>query len=285
MDQQQPDVAETSSWLSAVLAGVFLLAIVAFAIALVVYTQVFSGGLSTRQSDWAEFGDFLGGTLGPAFSLLGLLALLLTLHIQNREFTHSVRALNKQAAALTVQNFESTFFEMIRLHHDIVQAIDLQDKKGRITRGRDCFRVFYERFRKNHSDANGRYQGSAPAVIATKAYDVFFAEHQHEIGHYFRNFHRILKLVDESRVLDKSNYTGILRAQMSSAELALLFYNAIHPVGEKLKPLLEHYEILESLDISQLCNPPDEVSLINRMAFGDNRDVVRYLGPPPKALS
>ena len=262
--------AEPSNWLPASLAGVFLLAIVAFAVDLGFYRLQFAGELSGEHSRWAEFGDFLGGTLGPAFSLLGLLALLLTLYLQNREFSHSVRALSEQAESLGVQRFENTFFEMIRLHHEIVKALDLRDSASRVTTlGRDCFGVFYQRFRGFHGEANSKNQGAGQQVIAAKAYDVFYLRHRDKIDHYFRNFHRILKLVDESNVSNKSKYTGILRAQVSSSELGLMFYNALHPVGRKLRPLLERYAMFENLDPSTLCNPPDEVVLFDRSAFGD----------------
>lgn len=267
---------ESSNWLPFCLACVLLIAMAVVVVDLLVYRSHFGGAFSEQHSRWAEFGDFLGGTLGPVFSLLGLLALLLTLYLQNREFTHSVHALKEQAASLTVQRFENTFFEMVRLHHEIVKAIDLRDNNHQVTTaGRDCFKVFYERFRKAHGDANHKNQNAGQLVIATTAYDAFYERHQHEIGHYFRNFHRIVKLVDESQVADKANYSGILRAQMSSPELALLFYNSLHSIGAKAKPLLERYEMLENLEVGMLCNPPDEVVLIGRNAFGD-QDLSRY---------
>jgi hypothetical protein len=51
-----------------------------------------------------------------------------------------------QNETLRNQNFENTFFQLLRLHNDILNAIDLQ-KDGATTRGRDCFRVFWKRFR------------------------------------------------------------------------------------------------------------------------------------------
>lgn len=271
--------------LPAILVSIFVLALVAMAVDIFVYSRYFSGSIADNHTRWGEFGDFLGGTLNPFFALLGLLALLLTIVLQNRELrnstrelANSVRALNEQAAAVKLQNFERTFFEMVRLHHDIVKALDLRDSESHVTtEGRDCFRVFYDRFRKSHGEANAKYNTAGQETIIVKAYSPFYQRHQHEIGHYFRNFHRILKLVDESHVDNKSNYTGILRAQMSSYELALLFYNALHPVGGKLKPLVERYEMLEHMDVSLLCNPPDEVVLMDRRAFGD-QDLSMYQG-------
>lgn len=268
------------------LVGIFVAAMLALVVDLVIYVSYFPGSIQSEHSQWAEFGDFLGGTLGPFFALLGLLALLLTVILQSRELrlstrelANSVKALKEQGEAVKLQNFERTVFEMVRLHHDIVKAMDIRDANNNVTRaGRDCFRVFYERFKKRHGEANARFNSRGQSVIIVEAYGPFYREHQHDIGHYFRNFHRILKLVDESHVENKSNYTGILRAQLSSYELALLFYNVLHPIGRKLKPLVERYEILENMDLALLCNPPDEVPLFERRAFGD-QDLSTILRP------
>lgn len=272
---QEKDVS--SRWLPVALGVILLVALIALGVDLAIYWRHFPGAITSENPAWGQFGDYVGGTLSPVFSLLGLLALLLTIHLQNqeltnsaREMTRSVRALEAQGAALHQQNFERTFFEMVRLHHDIVKALDLRDESGRVTTaGRDCFSVFYERFKKRHSKANASFNGQGQRKIVSEAYGEFYKATQHEIGHYFRNFHRILKFVDESEVDRKGRYTGVLRAQMSSYELALLFYNALHPVGEKVKPLVERYGILENLDLSILCNPPDEVPLFEKTAYGD----------------
>ena len=267
-----------------VLGFIFVVAIAALIVELYVYVRFFPGEIEADHSRWGEFGDFLGGTLNPLFALLGLLALLLTIVLQSKELrlstkelAHSVRALNDQTAAVKLQNFERTFFQIVRLHHDIVKALDIRSP-GTLavtTTGRDCFKVFYNRFTQQHSKANAEHNNEGQLTIVLKAYEPFYREHQHEIGHYFRNFYRILKLVDESDVDNKSSYTGILRAQMSSYELVLLFYNVLNPVGAKLRTLVERYEFLENMEVGLLCNPPDEIPLVDQRAFGD-QDLSAY---------
>ena len=256
---------------------VFLVAVAAFVAALVTYAWWFPGPISSEPQRWAAFGDFLGGTLGALFGLLGLLALLVTIVLQShelrnstRELANSVRALEEQGAAVKLQNFERTFFEMVRLHNDIVRTIERREP-GRppLTVGRDCFRALYDEFKGIHGTSNAKLTGQGQARIIIDAYDTFHSRYQHEVGHYFRNLYRTLKLVDESHVNNKNDYTGILRAQLSSFELTLLFYNALHPVGQKMKSLVERYKMLENLNVGLLCNPPDERPLVEPSAFGD----------------
>ena len=66
-------------------------------------------------------------------------------------------------------------------------------------------------------------------------------------------------------------YTNLIRAQLSSYELALLFYNCLGDIGrEKFKSLVEEYALLQ--------NMPDEIlldvshkELYDERAFGKTR--------------
>jgi len=88
------------------------------------------------------------------------------------------------------------------------------------------------------------------------------------IGHYFRNLYTIIKIVDRSSVENKRDYTNIIRAQLSSSELVLLFYNCISPWGRKFKPLVERYALLKTLPEDALADERDR-SLYEPSAFGD----------------
>ena len=284
------DQARLYEWVPVIIRFIPFVAGIALLISVAVYIFQFWGDLADSHSRWGEFGDYLGGILNPIFALLALFALLFTIVLQSRELrnsTHelatSARALKEQSALLKLQSFEQTFFEMVRLHHDIIKDLDLvPNRHGRLgntpsTVGRDCFRVFFDRLKSDHGEANHELGSQGQLAIVQNAYSRFYPKHQHEIGHYFRNLHRILKFVDESAVANKAQYAGILRAQLSSFELALLFYNALNPVGDKLKPHVERYAMLENLDLQLLCNPADEVRLFSMAAYGE-QDLSRYHG-------
>jgi hypothetical protein len=82
------------------------------------------------------------------------------------------------------------------------------------------------------------------------AYARFYQSHESEIGHYFRTLYHIVRFVDQSPMTDeeKHNYEKFLRAQLSSSELLLLFYNGLSKYGwKKFKPLIEKYALLEQV--------------------------------------
>jgi hypothetical protein len=237
------------------------LAYVGFAAALLVigfFAFKFFGPLSNDPGKWGEFGDYIGGVLNPTFSFLALISLLATLGLQTRELRISARELKNSADALANQNdtlrqqaFEATFFQLLRLHNDIVASMEVLSLS---LKGRACF-VHYL----------GELEGILINEVATDNleqfnlfYDIFYMKHQAELGHYFRLLYNIVKQVKRTEGIDKRFYTNLVRAQLSSAELKLIFYNCLSPWGsEKFKPLVEEFALLKT--IPHYTVPPDEL--------------------------
>ena len=221
----------------------------AVAIAVVaIYAWQFSGPLAKEPEKWGQFGDYVGGLLNPTFSLLALLALLATLGLQVRELRLSVKELRNSAEALTKQNetlrqqtFEGTFFQSLRLHNDIVASMEVQNFS---LKGRACFQHYL-------SELEGQLQNEG-AIERYDAfllhYEVFYREHQAALGHYFRLLYNIVKLIKRTSGIDQRFYTNLIRAQLSSAELKLIFYNCLSDLGsEKFKPLVEEFALLKTM--------------------------------------
>ena len=81
------------------LAVIFLSAIASFALVISFYFSKFDGALSSDQAVWGAFGDFVGGTLNPILSFMALIALLLTIILQNRELEQTREELKRTAYA------------------------------------------------------------------------------------------------------------------------------------------------------------------------------------------
>jgi len=166
----------------------------------------------------------------------------------------AMEQLEKQNTTLRKQNFEDTFFQMLRLHHEIVSSINIQGTIGYV--GRDSFRYLYERLRDEY---HRRIPGFKGGIVTERREEgiefvndiseTFFRDYQSHIGHYFRNLYNIIKFVDKSDINDKKFYTNLVRAQLSSNELRLLFYNCLSIYGnEKFKPLIEKYALLKNME-------------------------------------
>ena len=236
------------------------------------------------STDRGTFGDMFGA-VNALFSGLAFVGVVFAILLQSNElklqrkelkFTRDELKgqklqLEAQNKTLKKQNFENTFFELLRLQNDITNSIDLVDENNRITKGRDCFKVFYERFKKLWGRNVVQFQGDSELERINKTYLAFYEEHQSEFGHYFRSMYNIVKLVDNSPVEDKRFYTNLIRAQLSSFELALLFYNSLSEMGsDKFKPLIEKYSLLKTVPKKSLINPREHLPLYSEGAFGES---------------
>jgi hypothetical protein len=116
--------------------------------------------------------------------------------------------------------------------------------------------------------------GDDPRWHTVASYENLYSEYGPEMGHYFRNLYRIFKFIDETHVKDKTSYSGIVRAQLSTFELGLLFYNGLTSRGAKFKVYAETYALFENLEHQRLGNWPYEVTYFERSAYGDQADFV-----------
>ena len=238
-------------------------------------------------------GDFLGGSVASLWALAGLFLIYvaflgqkqqllnqqLELMYNQLEVKYTRLELAGQKAELKIQNntlrqqkFENTFFQLITLFHSIVDSLDLR-KKGSldiVSTGRDCFEIFFKRL-KTHTitkNKNVHNINRTPIENAIAAYDILYDADKSDMSHYFRTIYHIFKFIDNSDIKNKKQYTSIARAQLSSYEQIILFYNCLHENGrEKFKPLIEKYSIFKNIDSSLLISQ-DHLSEYNGSAYG-----------------
>lgn len=230
----------------------------------------------------AEFGDSFGAA-NALFSALAFGFLIVTVLMQRKELEYQRKELQdtreefkQQNATLKQQLFENTFFNMVSLHHQIVDDIDLVIKPSpaneytpSIITGRDVFR--------NRFKAMNR-KLKAGAKNPNEVYEQMFHERRTDFAHYYRNLYRIFKMIDEydfshnnktesvnpslgqsieetERIkAEKYKYAAIVRAQLSDYELLLLFFNGLTEKGENFKTLIERFSILDNLNQAELKN-------------------------------
>lgn len=231
-------------------------------LSLVIVAWALGGGVVYWMNpDWLSRGPAgdMFGAVNALFTGCAFAALIFTIRQQSQELALQREELKltrgelagqraqmeSQASTLKLQQFESTFFQLLRVHDEIVNAIDLQRTQG-VTKGRDCFKIFCRRFGAAMLDLHAGSKTEAEQIH--KAYESFYQNHESEVGHYFRHLYHVIKFVDSSEVENKRRYTSFVRAQLSSYELELLFYNCLTEYGNlRFKPLVEKYGLLKHL--------------------------------------
>jgi len=243
-------------------------------------------------------GDFMSGAVSSIWSLAGLFLIYVAFLGQKQQllnqqleimysqlevkYTRLELAGQKlemrvQNDTLKLQKFENTFFNLLSLHHQIVDSIDQIEAKETSRTGRNLLAE-----RSSFVSHVGRNEGKTIEHITIKGRDVFknsyqnliwkinkdtetnYLEHykkvyrsvQTDFGHYFRNLYRIIKFIDETKFTeDKSEnyqiqykYISMVRAQLSDFELLWLFYNCLSPNGvEKFKPYIEKFSLFKNI--------------------------------------
>lgn len=218
----------------------------------------YSTDAATLQNT-GTFGDTFG-MLNTLFSGLAFAAFIYTIFLQHKELGYQRQELKDtrselrgQKVQLEAQNqtfsrqrFESTFFQMLDLHHKIVEAITMNSARdNQVRSGREALKDFGDYLiRETNMEAGPRSTLNG----ALELYLDNFQDRQHALSHYFRNLYRIFKLINDSDAVDKLVYSGIARAQLSSSELVLLFFNCLSCHGkDQFKPLAESFALFEHL--------------------------------------
>ncbi len=240
------------------------------------------------------FGDSFG-IFAALFSGLAFAGLIVTILLQREDLNVQREELELTREEIKKQSFEGTFFQMLRLHNDILNSIDLQwsdDSGTRTKSGRDCFVSFFKRLREEYKSVfvkSNKIDGPLPynvlfeaqinkksneAEIIESAYRYFWAEHKVELGHYFRYLFNVFKFVKDSDIEDKEKYTGIVKAQLSDQELALLFYNCLTEHGrDNFYPMVNDYHLIDNMPSSLLFNKY-HVGFYEKRAYKTNKEMI-----------
>jgi Putative phage abortive infection protein len=200
----------------------------------------------------ADFGQMFGG-INTLFAGLAFAALVVTLMLQQQSFRQQRDELASQAERIRQQAFETMLVQLLGFHHAIARESHLRVLGGEVS-GREAL---------------GRMSGDLVGILANTArelpkapprevidlgYEKFHQYSQANLDHLFRNLYHIIKFVDASKMEEPRRYTSLVRAQLSAPELILLFYNGLSSYGEKFKPLVEKYALLEHLPTGALAD-------------------------------
>jgi Putative phage abortive infection protein len=229
-------------------------------------------GYNKTFSTFGEFGDFVGGLANPALALMGYLALLYTIVLQQRELglsrkeleltrlelSKSSLALESQAQGLEQQNLSRSFFDIFGMYKSCTAEISYGGQQ-KIFGKMALERISYS-YKANLMDSN--------------AWDVEKVRHHDFTRHfglesYFRLIYRLLKYFD-SFGSDGEFYVDLFRAQLTTPELQLLFLNCLTETGQPMIVYAERFQLFDNMEILPGLNLSELVGQLDPSAFGKN---------------
>lgn len=264
----------------AVLAGLFTL----------IGIGIFGWGLSnvTDAETHSGLGDFFAGTVGPLWALAGVALVYVAFRGQQEQARVQEEQIQTAEQNARLQQFESAFFQLLNLHNQIVRELRIEASIAlssgvsttRVFTGRDVLDAIYSELQSRYfseiqrlTDEEGEdvhgYGMNEENQLILRIYEPLHQERQGELGHYFRNLYTITKYVVESGIPDPQRYINIIRAQLSSDELLMLFYNCLSRWGiGPFKQFVEDFHMLHNLPVEHLLSPLHQRQYAST-AFGD----------------
>ena len=144
---------------------------------------------------------------------------------------------------------------MIATHNQIVQSIDLQSEQHGTTRGRDCFKVFYERLGRKYDSFKGNDWSDIEKIRIP--YSLFWNANQQNLSHYFRFLFNAFRIISEFRK-SEPRHAKLLRALLSDQELLILFYNCLTVSGQPFQKYAMEFDLFDNLPREQLLDASHE---------------------------
>lgn len=188
---------------------------------------------SSPDDGRGTFGDMFGA-INSLFSGLAFAGLIYTINIQRSELAlqrqelslqreevrRSTEELAGQKEQMIRQRFETTFFNLLSIHNEIVTSIDYSSVIGRIV------------FIKFASEMQMQSSGGKVEELAFKE---TYKKYGVAIEHYYKNILTVIDFVNNEKILtlsEKQVYISFLKGQITPHELVFLYYNSLYNNNE-----------------------------------------------------
>lgn len=235
----------------------------------------------------ADYGGFVGGIAGALFALVAAILLFLNFKSQEKSaarqsfesrFFEMIRLHRENVAEMShkspyeaggpIETGRRVFLSMQDQYRDIYEIckeiagnkFDTEDIAnisylffffGVGQKSLVMLRPYLERY--NEGGLFDRLVDQLREIKTNYSDDIVrFGGHQLRLGHYYRHMFQSVKFVDSNRDLnlrEKQGYVKMLRAQLSTTEQAIFFYNSISRLGRKWRSngYVERYELIKNL--------------------------------------
>lgn len=261
--------------------AIFWVAVCIVIIVCVAYFLFFYFVVHVNMEKRGQFGDMFG-FIGALFSGLAFAGLIVTmlqqredlqnqkdeiklqrqdleaqteaLRLQKEEIAQTNKELKEQNKTILLQRFENTFFNMLDFQMRLCERVRFE-MVSEVKFGYDAIIKHFEVYR---------------AKILTSPINFNDCISIGELDHVHRHWTQILKLIDQTEFLTKSEknkYVGLICSQMSYYEMALYFYYCLSQFGRReAKSLSEKYALFRYFGTNSVFRP-EHLSFLESAAY------------------
>lgn len=261
---------------------------ICFIILLVIAYFFGHNNIYTGESEWVvshdimgTYGDFIGGVLGTLIALYSAFLLYRTLGSQlsvNSDIMDAnITTIYQSFLQIFDNNFHNLFinykeaklayqYDEKRVTKQIVTKPDNTSEKIENSNiitfsGPKALEKLAESFIEIKFTDKRTY--FLRVKSATNKFEMFYSEHRREMSVHFRNLYLLVKMIGETdnvdeggnimlKEVDRVTYAKSIRGQLSEGEMLFLRYNCLTDRGDKMKPLVNQFNLLKHLPIMSL---------------------------------
>ncbi|PKG40541.1 hypothetical protein [Psychromonas sp. Urea-02u-13] len=277
----QENTSKKKSDFKRVIVGFIVVATAPFLYVYYLFLSHFNGAVSNEQGDWGAIGSFVGGTLGPVYAFLALLALLYTIYLQleelrltreelqatKEELKRSATAqeasqesmklqsqlMQKQGDIVKQQQFESTFFNLLSVSERRLQNLTISRTDQRDSDiGTLCTYSFH-----NSPDILHTLDNLERLKANERCYEALIESTSivSEVLNFIRNSH--YNVEHDLLSINEARYASILKSTFPGGYLEMLYISTELEEDTELKNLISRYSYFDDnrLKIPALLDP------------------------------
>ena len=257
-----------------------------FVISIVYIAKLLSQGYSLSPFNDLNFsatnnaGTFLGGILGPLWTVATFFVIYSTFISQNKINELQFKKIYTEQKHVDRQRFETLFYTLIANNFALVQSLFVFTSNERDyfekymshnkvcpveISGQEIFKCMHDYLESEYKLCTGIYtdteSGKSNEYKHIKdTYARVFDSRFVVVGHYFRNIYNILKFVDHQYEIEHSEdpknvllidefieYVSVLSSRMSVYELLSIAYNSL--CFENMKNLVVKFKLIENIPV------------------------------------
>lgn len=212
--------------------------------------------------------------LNGLFSGLAFAGIIISISLQSKELSETREELKGQKNQLRRQVFENTFFQILRTLNEVIDTTYYKTSvnNGTEHQGRECIHFLRKKLKETYFINNDKGR------TYVDKYTSFYNEMGHRsLSHYFKTLKSAIDYVNKSKFLDEEDgfperifYMNLIKAQLSSDELFLIFYHSLSEHGKHdFKAIIEEFSFLEAIhDVKSYVD--HWVNQYQPCAFGNN---------------
>lgn len=90
------------------------------------YFSYFNGPVSSNHSEFASFGSFIGGTLGPIINLFAFIGLITTIYLQSKTLSIQINSTKEIQKQTTQSIYLSSLYNLFSSTNALIESLNHQ---------------------------------------------------------------------------------------------------------------------------------------------------------------